>query len=60
MDLHDETVNYMMELKGKEMEDMDIWNQFQGYHGKKLSLLFCNSIYLRRRPLLYQCLEDQD
>lgn len=57
MDLYDETVNYMMELKGQQLEDMDIWNQFQGYHGKKLSLLFCNCLYLLRRSLLHQRLE---
>ena len=41
--VHDEMFNYMIELKGKELIDMDVWNYSQPYYGKKLANLFCTS-----------------
>jgi hypothetical protein len=44
VDEFDRTLSYMVELKGKGLADIDVWNQTQAYHGKKLSLIFCKSV----------------
>lgn len=46
LDVYDELVNYMMELKGKGLDDMDVWNRSQCYYGKKLSFLYSKTIGL--------------
>lgn len=37
----------MIELKGKELIDMDVWNYSQPYYGKKLANLFCDLFYIQ-------------
>ena len=44
---HDELINFMIELKANQVEDIDIWNKSQAYHGKKLALLYCKVQYIQ-------------
>ena len=46
IDIYDKTINYMIELKSQNLASKDIWDSFQPYHGKKMSMLFGKLIYL--------------
>ncbi len=37
-----ETMAYMLKLKGDNLNDMDIWNYAQPYYGKKMAFAFGN------------------
>ena len=50
----------MIELKSQNLASKDIWDSFQPYHGKKMSMLFGKLIYLFRGYLLFKCDEDQN
>ncbi len=43
----------MIELKGKELIDMDVWNYSQPYYGKKLANLFCTSVTTKAISFIY-------
>lgn len=40
IDIYDKTVGYMLELKAQNLSSKEIWDAFQPYHGKKMSLIF--------------------
>lgn len=43
----------MIELKGKELIDMDVWNYSQPYYGKKLANLFCIFVATKAISFIY-------
>lgn len=40
MNIYDKTISYMIELKSQNLSSKEIWDAFQPYYGKKMSLIF--------------------